>query len=223
MLPPRDRRTPRAYSGRPQYGCLRSRKAGNANQKPGSLPPLQEPGTGARSCPRGPGFLMAPGHRASSVACWSPALARATRSLPAALRGRDGLVHRLVDAEDLRQPRDPEDLQDPLLGADQVQRAVAGPDPLQAPDQHPEAGGVEEPDLVQVDDELAAALADQVDEQLPQPRRRIHIDLAPDVDDLDAVLDVVTQLQIHTSSSAMPGVIPGVHPGAAGRRSRSQG
>jgi hypothetical protein len=27
---------------------------------------------------------------------------------------------------------------------------------------------------------------------------------------------VVTQLQIHTSSSAMPGVISGVHPSAAG-------
>src|SRR5436190_1622351 len=214
MLPPRDRRTPRAYSGRPQYGCLRSRKAGNANQKPGSLPPLQEPGTGARSCPRGPGFLMAPGHRASSLACWSLTLGRARRSLPAALRGRDGLVHRLVDAEDLRQPGDPQDLQDPLLRAHQVQRAVVGPHPLQAPDQYPEAGGVEEPDLAQVDDELVAALAGQVDEQLPEPRRGIHIDLALHVDDLDAVPGVVTQLQIHMSSSAMPGVIPGVHPGA---------
>ena len=81
------------------------------------------------------------------------------------------------------------------------------PHPLQAPDQYSEAGGVEEPDLVQVDDELVAALGDQVDEQLPQPRRRIHIDLALHVDDLDAVLGVVTQLQIHTSSSVLPGVI----------------
>src|SRR5436190_23690597 len=150
---------------------------------------------------------MAPGHRASSLACWSLTLGRATRSLPAALRGRDGLVHRLVDAEDLRQPGDLQDLQDPLLRADQIQRAVVYPHPAQAPDQHPEAGGVEEPDLAQVDDELVAALADQVDEQLPQPRRRVHIDLALHVDDLDAVLVVVTQLQIHTSSSAMHGDI----------------
>src|SRR5690242_9219031 len=70
------------------------------------------------------------------------------RSLPAALRGRDGLVHGLVDAEDLRQPGDPQDLQDPRLGADQIQRAVEGPHPPQAADQYPEAGGVEEPDLV---------------------------------------------------------------------------
>src|ERR1700751_1819514 len=150
---------------------------------------------------------MAPGNRTSSVACWSPTLPWATRSLPAALRGRDGLVRRLVDAEDLRQPGDFQDLQDPLLRADQVQRAVVGPHPLQAPDQHPEAGGVEEPDLVQVDDELVAARADQVDEQLPEPRRGIHVDLALYVDDLNAVRGVVTQLQIHMSSSAMPGVI----------------
>ena len=140
----------------PQYGCLRSRKAVTPIKSP--VPsPLQEPGTGAWSCPRGPGFLMAPGHRASSAACWSPRAGRATRSLPAAPRGRDGLVRRLVDAEDLRQPGDLQDLQDPLLRADQVQRAVVSPHPLQPPDQHPEAGGVEEPDLVQVDDELVAA------------------------------------------------------------------
>ncbi len=38
-------------------------------------------------------------------------------------------------------------------------------------------------------------------------RGAVHIDLALHVDDLDAVLGVVTQLQIHTSPSAMPGVI----------------
>jgi hypothetical protein len=75
-----------------------------------------------------------------------------------------------------------------LPRADQIQRAVVRPDPLQAPDQHPEAGGVEEPDLLQVDDDLVVVLADQIDEQLTQPRRRIDIDLALDVDDLDAVL-----------------------------------
>src|SRR5882672_10150237 len=51
------------------------------------------------------------------------------RSLPAALRGRDGLVHGLVDAEDLRQSGDLQDFQDRLLRADQIQRAVVGPHP----------------------------------------------------------------------------------------------
>ena len=35
----------------------------------------------------------------------------------------------------------------------------------------------------------------------------MDIGLAPEVDDLDAVLAVVTQLQIRNSSSAMPGII----------------
>ena len=81
------------------------------------------------------------------------------------------------------------------------------PHPLQAADQHPEPGGVEELDLLHVDDELVVVLVDQVDEQLTKPWRRIDIDLALDIDDLDAVLVVVTQLQIHKSSSAMHGVI----------------
>jgi len=69
-----------------------------------------------------------------------------------------------VDAEDFRQPGDPEDLQYPLLRTDQIQRAVVRPHPVQAPDQHSETGGVKEPDLVQVDDELVAVLAGQIDE-----------------------------------------------------------
>jgi hypothetical protein len=77
----------------------------------------------------------------------SAGLGHDPRSLPAALRGRDGLVRGLVDAEDLRQSGDLQDLQDPLLRADQIQRAVVGPHPPQAPDQYPEAGGAGEPDL----------------------------------------------------------------------------
>src|SRR5208282_5041794 len=157
-------------------------------------------------CPKGQAKMRTADRRADSSeasGCFAPV----TRSLPAALPGRDGLVHCLMDAEDLHQPGDLEDLQDPLLGADQIQRAVVRPHPVQAAGQHPEAGGVEEPDLLQVDDEVVVVLAGQLDEQLTQPRRRIDIDLALDVDDLDAVPGVVTQLQIHKSSSAVHGVI----------------
>jgi hypothetical protein len=55
------------------------------------------------------------------------------------------------------------------------------PHPLQAADQHPQAGGVEEPDFLQVADELAVVRADQIDEQLAETRRGIDIDLALDV------------------------------------------
>src|SRR3984957_10614375 len=129
------------------------------------------------------------------------------------LLGRDGLVHRVVDTEHLRQPGDPEDLEYPLLRAHEVQGAVVGAYPLQPADQYAETGGVEELDLLHVDDELVVVLVDQIDEQLTEPRRRVDIDLALDVDDLDAVLVVVTQLQIHKSSSAMKGVILTSRPG----------
>src|SRR6266513_1591337 len=78
---------------------------------------------------------------------------------------------------------------------------------LRAPTSTPRPVESRNPTLSRLTTSWVAARADQVDEQLPQPRRRIHIDLALHADDLDAVLGVVTQLQIHTSSSAMPGVI----------------
>jgi len=68
-------------------------------------------------------------------------------------------------------------------------------------------GGVEELDLLHVDHELVVVLVDEIDEQLTEPRGRVYVNLALDIDDLDAVLVVVTQLQIHKSSSAMHGVI----------------
>src|SRR6202041_2941644 len=57
------------------------------------------------------------------------------------LPGGDGLIHAVMDAEDLGQPGDPEDLQDALLRAHQVQRAVVGTDALEAADEHAQAGG----------------------------------------------------------------------------------
>ena len=99
------------------------------------------------------------------------------------------------------------------------------PHPLQAADQHPEAGGVEEPDLLQVDDELVAVLADQVDEQLTQPRRGIDIDLALDVDDLDAVLGCSDPASDpHSPPAAIARRQRNVHPAADGPgRSQSRG
>jgi len=64
--------------------------------------------------------------------------------------------------------------------------------PLQAVSQRPEAGGAGEPGLVQVDDELAAALAGQVDERLTQPRRGAGTGLVLGGDGLGAVPAVVT-------------------------------
>src|SRR5262252_8397744 len=129
-----------------------------------------------------------------------------SRRQPAATFGLsclDGLVDRVVDAEHLGQARDPEDLENPLLRADQVQGAVMRPDPLQAADQDTQAGGVQELDLLHIHHELIEPGVDQLDEKLTQARRGVDVDLAFHVDDLDPILGVVIQLQIHKSSSAM--------------------
>ena len=98
------------------------------------------PVTGPAPFLRSPGCDHAPADSPEALGYVAPV----TRCLPAPLDGRDGLVHCLVDAEDLRQPSDPEDPQYPLPRADQIQRAVVRPHPLQTSYQHPEAGGVDE-------------------------------------------------------------------------------
>src|SRR5580692_913339 len=113
------------------------------------------------------------------------------------LPGGDGLVHAVMDAEDLGQPGDPEDLQDALLRAHQVQRAVVSTDALEAADEHAQAGGIKELHLLHVHHELVVPAVHQVDEKLTQPRGRIDVNLALDIDDLDPVRRVMLQLQVH--------------------------
>ncbi len=119
-----------------------------------------------------------------------------------------GLVDRSVDPEDLGQTGDPEDLENPLLRADQLERTVVGTHPLEPPDQDTEARGVEEVDLLHVDKKVEVALVDQIDEELTQSRRRVDIDLTLDLHDGESVLGAVIQLQIHRSSSASPAKLP---------------
>src|SRR5580658_1547243 len=90
------------------------------------------------------------------------------RALLLGFLGRDGQVHRLVDAEHLRQTGDPEDLEYPLLGAHEVERAIVSPHSLQPSHQHPESRRVEELDLLHIHDELVVVLVHQVDEQLTE-------------------------------------------------------
>src|SRR5258708_15730328 len=113
------------------------------------------------------------------------------------LPGGDGLVHAVMDAEDLGQPGDPEDLQDALLRAHQVQRAVVGTDALEAADEHAQAGGIKELHLLHVHHELVVPAVHQVDEKLTQPWCGIDVDLALDIHDLDPVRRVMLQLQVH--------------------------
>src|SRR6185437_8588590 len=106
--------------------------------------------------------------------------------------------------EDLGQTGNPEDLQDALLRADQLERAVVRTNPLEPPDQDAKARGVEEVHLLHVDEQVEVALVHQVDEELTQSRRRVDIDLTLDLHDGESVFGAVIQLQIHRSSSASP-------------------
>jgi hypothetical protein len=115
-----------------------------------------------------------------------------------------GLVHRGVDPEDLGQPGDAEDLQDALLCADELQGAVVRAHALQPANQDAEPGRVQEVHLLHVHEQVEVTLVDQIDQELTQPRRSVHIDLTLDLDDGEATLGAMVQLQIHRSSSALP-------------------
>jgi hypothetical protein len=139
------------------------------------------------------------------------------------LAGGDGLVHGVVDAEDLGQPGDPEDLEDPLLGADQVERPVVRADTLQSADKNTQAGRVEELDSFHIHDKVVIVLVDQVDQQLPEPWCGVYVDLAFNIDDLDAVLGVVTQLQFHEILQRRTVVVGASRSCRAAQRTRDSG
>ena len=65
--------------------------------------------------------------------------------------------------------------------------------PLEAPHQNAEAGGVQEIDLLHVDDEVVAPRRDQVDELLTQLRSGVDVDLAAHLDNGVVVLSLGRQ------------------------------
>src|SRR5215216_4340407 len=107
-----------------------------------------------------------------------------------------------MNDKDLRQAGDAEDLQQTVLGADQVERAVVGPDLLQPADQDSEAGRVQELDVLHVDDDVVGPGGDQLGELVAQAGRRVDVDLAPDGDDSGAVGLAGRKSQVHVVSTA---------------------
>src|SRR4051812_46482644 len=107
----------------------------------------------------------------------------------------------VVDREHLGESGDAEDLQQPVLGADQLHRAVVGADLLQASDEDAEPGGVEEVDALHVDDELVVALADELGDLVAELRGRVDVDLPTDGDNRTTVHLAGLQRKIHGLSS----------------------
>jgi hypothetical protein len=106
-----------------------------------------------------------------------------------------------VDREDLGQPGDPEDLEDLLLGADKLQRAVVVADPLEPADQHSEPGRVQEVDLLQVDHDVVGPVADQLDQLLSQLWRGVDVDLAGHLEHRVVAFLAHVEVEIHPLSS----------------------
>ena len=79
---------------------------------------------------------------------------------------RDRGVHGLVHGEDLRQAGDLEDLQDPLLGADQQEVTAEGAETLEPTDQDTESGGVKEIYALKVGDDPLRARRRDLDQLL---------------------------------------------------------
>src|SRR5437764_184781 len=86
------------------------------------------------------------------------------------------------DGEGGAQARDLEDLAGRGLEPPQLDAAAALAGPLQRPDEHAEAGRVDEVHPGEVDDDLAGSLLDQAVELVAQRRRGGHVDLALDDD-----------------------------------------
>src|SRR5918995_682205 len=111
----------------------------------------------------------------------------------------------LVDDEDLREAGDAEDLEEAVLVADQVERALVGAYLLQAAHQDAQAGRVEELDVLHVDDDVVGAGGDELGELVAQPRGGVDVDLATDGDDGRAVGLVGRKSQVHVFSTALVG------------------
>src|SRR4249919_1866306 len=95
-------------------------------------------------------------------------------------RSGPGVIASAGDRERGAQAGDLEDLARRGLEAPQLDAATTLAGPFQGPDEHPEAGRVDEVHPGEVDDDLAAALLDEPVELVPQRRCRGHVDLALD-------------------------------------------
>src|SRR5438309_699284 len=114
--------------------------------------------------------------------------------------GTDRGVDGVVDGEDLGQAGDLEHLQNPALGADQRQVAVMAEDPLEPTDEDAEPGRVEELDALEVDQDRALTLVDQLDELLAELRCGVDVDFSLYRQDGPAVAFLDVKPKIHVRS-----------------------
>src|SRR5439155_20518050 len=90
-------------------------------------------------------------------------------------------LDRVVQREHPVESRDPEDLQQSLVPADEGEAATGRTQALERTNEHAEPRRVEELHRTQVDHHAAGTSLHQLDEAFPQPRRGVHVDLAADL------------------------------------------
>jgi hypothetical protein len=112
-----------------------------------------------------------------------------------------------VDREHLREPGDLEHLQDAALRADEDELAVVAAHPLEAADEHAEAGRVEEVHALEVDDDLVLALTDELDEALSEAGCGVHVDLTLDRQHRPAVALGHLESEIHVACVLLVGPV----------------
>src|SRR5688500_50151 len=89
---------------------------------------------------------------------------------------RDRFIARLVDVEDLVQPRDLEDLRNVSVAADEGEPASIRAEPLDAPDEDAERRRIDEGRLREVDDDFLCALPDHLEQLLLELGSGVEID-----------------------------------------------
>src|SRR5204863_168683 len=124
-----------------------------------------------------------PATRAAATSTRRPGSARRT-GVTTSLRGRPGargsqlrhrFVARRVDREDPVEAGDLEDLGDVAVAADERELPAVRAEPLHAADEHAEGRGVDEGGAAEVDDDLLAALADDLEQLLLERRDRLPV------------------------------------------------
>src|SRR5437764_2808144 len=131
-----------------------------------------------------------------------------------------------IDREHAVETGDLEDLRDVAVAAHERELAVVRAQPLDAADEHPEGGRVDEGRIAEVDDDVLAALADHLEELLLELRSRVEIDLPGERNDVGVVSQLLRlDIEVHSS----PGIEYGGRSGSArsltteGRPDRAKG
>src|SRR5436853_3777237 len=119
------------------------------------------------------------------------------------LRGAHSVVDGVMDGEDLGEAGDLEHLQDAALGADQEEVAVVAAQALEPAHEHAQAGGVQELDALEVDDDPVLAFGDQLDESLAEPGTRVPVHFPAHAEDGVPVPFRDIETQIHRPSCVL--------------------